>query len=158
MKKTNTILIALVTLSAIFFAWALLGAGKQAPVAKNITVENTPAITSSLEVKTSDEGEVKIAVQPENIAENGSEWDFRIVMDTHFVELIDDLVKMSMLTGDSGAKYPPIGWEGDPPGGHHRGGILKFKAVAPLPSSITLAIKDVGSIAERKFIWQVKGR
>jgi len=151
-------LITLVVISAVFFVWAIFGSGKQTSAPQNTALENPPAATSSFEVKTNDEGEVKIAVQPENIVENSVEWDFRIVLDTHSVELTDDLTRMSTLIGDSGAKYTPLSWEGDPPGGHHRGGVLKFKAVIPPPSSITFVIQNVGGVKERKFTWQLKGQ
>ena len=159
MKKLTIILITLVVFSAAFFAWALFSSIKQeSPAEQNTAVENLPAVISSLEAKTSDEGEVKITVQPENLAGNDATWNFNILLDTHSAELVEDMTLVSALIGDDGAKYAPIGWEGDPPGGHHRGGVLKFKAVTPPLSSITLTIRDVGDVKERKFTWQLKGQ
>lgn len=162
MKKLNIILVVLIVAAGGFFLYALVGS-KNIPLA-NTNTPSRPASTdgtnneSSLDVKISDEGKVKIAVQPENIAKNEVEWNFRIVMDTHSLELIDDLIQASALTSGNGAKYVPFVWEGDPPGGHHREGVLKFKAITPFPSLITLTIRGVGDVKERKFEWQLKGQ
>ena len=161
MNKLNIILAILIVAAGGFFLYTLVSS-RNIPLA-NTNVPSRPTSTaaakneSSFDLKISDEGEVKIAVQPE-ISGNESEWNFRVAMNTHSMELMDDLTRVSALIGSGGAKYAPFAWEGDPPGGHHRGGILKFKAVSPLSSLITLTIRDVGGIKERKFEWQLKGQ
>jgi len=157
MKKSTIILIALIFLSAAFFTWTLLGSGKQAPTAaQNTAGENPPAATESLEGRTSDEGGVEVSVQPLDVQSN--EWTFGVTMSTHAGSLDVDLAKSSALADERGNIFAPIRWEGTSPGGHHRQGTLVFNAITPRPDSITLTIKDVSSVAERKFMWQFKGQ
>lgn len=56
---------------------------------------------------------------------SGSEILFDIVMDTHQGSLDIDLTKAVVLR-DKNSTSQPIGWSGDPPGGHHRKGVLTF--------------------------------
>ncbi len=65
----------------------------------------------------------------------------------------DDMAKAAVLKDENGKKYIPISWEGAPPGGHHRQGILKFGPLSPTPKKIKLVISGVGGISERKFLW-----
>jgi len=51
-------------------------------------------------------------------------------------------------------EYAPLSWEGDPPGDHHREGILKFNKISPSPKEIKLKMTDVGRISERLFSWE----
>ena len=60
-----------------------------------------------------------------------------------------------MLTDDKGNTYTPTGWDGTPPGGHHRRGVLILQAPASKPNSITLTIKDVAG-TERTFSWNIR--
>ncbi len=154
MKKSNTILIALILLSAAFFTWALVRSQKQAPaIAQNGAEKNLPAATLPLEGQTNNEGGVEVSVQPQDVQSN--EWTFGVAMNTHIGSLDADLVKSATLADERGNIFAPIRWDGASPGGHHRQGILTFNAIAPRPDSITLLIKDVGGVAERKFTWQL---
>ena len=100
--------------------------------------------------QTSSEGSVEITVRPMNLTANT--WDFEVTLNTHSVELNEDLVKASILIVD-GKEYKPVSWEGDPVGGHHREGILKFDAPSSQLKSTTLKINQVGGIKERRFSW-----
>ena len=91
---------------------------------------NNPSQSAVYESRTNSEGQVSVAVTPKNLAMNASVWEFEIVLDTHSVELDYDLAKNSALVDSSGNKHSPFDWEGDPPGGHHRKGVLKFRPVA----------------------------
>ncbi|OHB22853.1 MAG: hypothetical protein A2939_03535 [Parcubacteria group bacterium RIFCSPLOWO2_01_FULL_48_18] len=101
--------------------------------------------------KTNDDGGVTVAVTPKNISADAASWDFKISLDTHSVELLEDLTQVSILEDENGKKYEPTAWEGDPPGGHHREGILKFKPISPFPKALELKIEASGKV--RSFKW-----
>jgi len=81
---------------------------------------------------------------------------FEVVLNTHSVDLSDDMAKISLLRDDAGKEYAPIGWEGAGPGGHHREGKLKFAAMTTKPKYIELVIKNVAKVSERAFRWELK--
>lgn len=70
-------------------------------------------------------------------------WEFDIAFDTHTEALNDDLMKKASLVAD-GRTHVPVGWKGDPPGGHHRKGVLRFDVISPPPKSIELRIARPG--------------
>ena len=102
-----------------------------------------------------DRASVTIMVTPLDIAPGSSEWKFDVVRDTHSVELDQDMTKIAVLRDDQGKEYPPVRWDGAPPGGHHREGILVFGAVQPTPQTVEIVIKNVGEIPERLFKWNM---
>ncbi len=106
-----------------------------------------------LETKTDEQGGVSVAVTPTDISAESKEWQFAIVMNTHSIELDQDLVKLAVLIDDQGKEYKPARWEG-PTGGHHREGTLVFEPVAPAPQSIELKINGIAGAA-RVFTWQL---
>ena len=75
-------------------------------------------------------------------------------MDTHSVELDQDMLRIAVLVDDKDKEYKPLRWEGAEPGGHHREGVLIFNQIVPSPKSIKLKISSIGE-AERNFIWQL---
>lgn len=79
-----------------------------------------------------------------------------ITMNTHSVELADEMTKVSILRDDSGNEYKPTAWEGAGPGGHHRERKLKFAAMTTQPKYIELVIKDLAKVAERSFRWELR--
>ena len=127
-------------------ALGLSAALAASPEASN---QNLPAQTSSA-------GGVTIKVTPKNLVSNVGSWDFEIVLDTHSADLNDDLVKSSVLLDGAGGRHSPTAWDGAPPGGHHREGVLRFKPVSPQPQSIELQITRAGEDALRSFRWQLK--
>jgi hypothetical protein len=82
-------------------------------------------------------------------------WDFSITLESHVQSLDDELTTSSTLVGD-GKPYRPAGWIGDPPGGHHRKGLLRFKPVTPLPQTMELQVRRQGEPGPRIFRWKVK--
>jgi hypothetical protein len=97
---------------------------------------------------------VTVRATPRNLS--GGAWEFEVVFDTHSQDLKDDLVKSAKLVGDGGASYAPTAWQGDPPGGHHREGVLRFKPIAPQPQAIELRIQRAGEPAVRSFRWRLQ--
>ncbi|MBI4136268.1 MAG: hypothetical protein HY481_01840 [Candidatus Vogelbacteria bacterium] len=117
-------------------------------------ITNLPLKTitpTNLETKTASEGGITIAVTPQMLGEG--EFSFRLTLDTHAGELDTDLTQVSTLIDDQSRIYKPSGWEGDPPGGHHREGILTFGQIAPIPQTLRLTIRQIGGVPERQFLW-----
>lgn len=152
MKKIYFITIIFALIFAIAAFWASNKSDKnqksrgQAPQA----VAQIP----NLEAWTNNEGAVEITVAPKNLSDK--EWVFEITLNTHSEELTTDLAKTTVLFDDKGNEYAPIVWEGDPPGGHHRQGILRFAPILSQPKSIALKIFQIGGIGERNFTWQFR--
>ena len=144
MKPSNIILAILVLLSGGFFVYSLMGSK---------SVQAPPANVSQLGSRTSGEGSVEVVVQPRDLSEKNGVWALDVTLDTHSGDLADDMAKVSALADKNGKTYPPLAWEGDPPGGHHRNGTLTFAPLSPRPDLITLVIRDVGGVSERKFTW-----
>lgn len=105
--------------------------------------------------KTSRKNMVTVNVKPNRITP-GNPVRFKVRISTHSVELADDMVSVSTLKDDLGREYRPVRWEGSPPGGHHRKGILVFTALEGNPKSITLVIRGIGNIPERLFEWKIE--
>lgn len=109
----------------------------------------------ALPARTSDSGGVRVVVTPNKVAA-GSDWEFTVVMDTHTTPLNDDMARASVLIGNGERRYVPSAWQGDPPGGHHRKGILRFSAPAETLSKIELQIQGLGGPNKREFQWDIK--
>jgi hypothetical protein len=77
------------------------------------------------------------------------------VFDTHTQQLKDELMKSAVLVAD-GKALAPAAWQGDPPGGHHRKGVLRFDAVTPRPKTMELTIARSGEPKARSFRWQLR--
>ena len=102
----------------------------------------------------SDRG-VTVRVKPIDVASTAGTWSFDIVLETHSQELSDDLMRVATLNGGSGARSPTA-WEGDPPGGHHRKGVLRFAPIKPAPDAVELRIQRPGENAPRSFRWRLE--
>ncbi len=114
------------------------------------------AAEAGLAPQTSNERGVRVSVSPVNLRKESKSWDFEVTLETHTHALDEDLAKSSTLFAD-GKPYPPAVWEGAPPGGHHRKGLLRFKPVMPRPPSVELQIRLTGENAPRSFLWSLKG-
>lgn len=117
--------------------------------------EATALAATELAPQTRSEGGVSVTVAPRNIPSGTGAWEFELTFDTHTVALDQDLTHSSVLVDAQGKRHAPTGWQGDPPGGHHRKGVLRFKALSELPSAIELRIEGVGGV-QRVFRWQLK--
>ena len=87
---------------------------------------------------------------------SASVWEFELAFNTHTQNLVDDPAKSAQLIVDGGAPYAALEWQGDPPGGHHRKGVLSFKPAAPAPRAIELRIQRAGEAALRSFRWELR--
>lgn len=126
---------------------ALLLFGLMLPLAGAAAAERLPARTSSA-------AGVTVKVQPLAGTPIGSA--FEVTFDTHSQELKDDLVKSAVLVPDAGAPLAPAAWQGDPAGGHHRKGVLRFDAITPAPTRVELRIHRAGEPAPRVFRWEIR--
>ena len=112
------------------------------------------AASPALATQSSSAAGVTVKVTPRTLA--GTTWDFEVVFDTHSQDLKDDLEKAATLVADGGAPQAPAKWQGPPPGGHHRRGILQFKAVSPMPAAIELRIMRPKEQKPRSFRWKLR--
>jgi hypothetical protein len=99
---------------------------------------------------------VIVRVKPVDVAPGAKSWAFEVVLETHSVDLTDDLPRAATLAGAGGAAQAASAWEGDPPGGHHRKGVLRFAPIAPPPDELVLQIRRPGESAPRSFRWALK--
>jgi hypothetical protein len=114
-----------------------------------------PAQSEPLPMKENKEGPVRVSVTPQSVSKSGDAWRFAVQFNTHVTPITQDMVAVASLTGNKDAGQAPTAWEGDPPGGHHRRGVLVFKPIDPMPATITLHIREVGGIADRAFTWKL---
>ena len=112
---------------------------------------------TSLPSRENDEGNVMVTVTPLGLSKTGDTWRFEVQLNTHVAPLTEDMAAVATLSGDRGHDERPLAWKGDPPGGHHRKGILVFKPISPMPRSVTVHIRQVGGVPERSFTWTVAG-
>ncbi len=116
----------------------------------------TTAFAADLASQSSESGGVTIAVKPVDVSAKAATWSFQVSLTTHNQELSDDLVRTAFILDRAGnKKLVPTAWEGDAPGGHHRKGVLSFKALTPLPKAIELRVQRAGEKAPRMFRWDL---
>ncbi len=123
--------------------------------AGGITFAAAGASSSGLKAQTSREGGVTVTVTPRNVADGASSWDFEVVLETHTHPLDQDLTKTVVLIDAQGKLHGPFAWDGTPPGGHHRRGVLRFQPLAGNPAAVELRIQGVGGV-DRTFRWQIR--
>lgn len=104
---------------------------------------------------TDSQGIVGITVTPLELSATASEWKFNVVLDTHSGSLDQDMLASAVLVDDSGKVYRPTNWDGAPPGGHHREGVLSFMPAASAPKQVQLKILNI-EVPERNFTWDLK--
>ena len=105
--------------------------------------------------KSNKENRVRVDVRPVQLSP-GKPAKFEIRMNTHSGDLSQDLIAVCTLTDSSGREYRPINWDGSPPGGHHRSGVLEFSDLGGEAKSITLVIREVANVPERIFNWSIE--
>jgi hypothetical protein len=153
-NKTLIILTLVLVFLGVFIFFYRGGPTKElAPVA-NQTSEQT-ATKQTWETKTEEQASVTVVVAPLDLSPNSKEWKFDVGMNTHSVELDQDMTKIAVLVDDRGKEYKPLRWEGAEAGGHHREGVLIFNQITPNPKSVELKISGIGDVV-RIFKWDTK--
>ena len=92
---------------------------------------------AAFESRTISAGEVDVVLAPHHVDGTGAE--FAVTLDTHSVELDQDLTSGATLRVGS-ADWPAAAWSGDGPSGHHREGRLSFDAAGPVTGPIVLTL------------------
>ncbi|MFA6202670.1 MAG: hypothetical protein WC710_05715 [Gallionella sp.] len=98
---------------------------------------------------------IKVTTALQAIPADAKTWTFEVTLETHTQPLNDDLARSAILIVD-GKQYLPLAWDGAPPGGHHRKGVLRFQATGPQPHSMELQIRLSGDTSPRSFKWSLK--
>ena len=105
------------------------------------------------------EGPVEVTVLYLNPLEkdSGEDLAFEVRMDTHSADLDGYRVDtLSVLQVDNSEALKPLGWFKPGGGGHHISGTLKFMGPVPDGAGILrLTIRDIGSVPERVFEWNL---
>lgn len=114
------------------------------------------AVAADLAPRSSNLEGVAVDVTPKDVAPGAAVWEFSIALNTHSQSLTDDLVKTAVLIDSQGGRHSPIGWQGSPPGGHHRSGILRFKGLGAEADAIELRIQRSDEVEPRSFHWKLK--
>ncbi|MCL5797357.1 MAG: hypothetical protein M1366_00960 [Patescibacteria group bacterium] len=143
------------------FAIVIIGAAFYYVVSNRTTSPSTQEVgleqsgENTLSNQTLTDGTVIYTVTPKNLGASATTWDFDIKLDTHTGSLDQDLVAQVRLVDDKSNEYKAVGWEGAPPGGHHREGILKFSSVTPRPTSIELKIETTNNNENSSLRWNI---
>lgn len=126
--------------------------------APSVATKAQPAMSKAdgagFETKSNEGGSVTMDVKPTAL-EVGKPITFDIAMNTHSVELSDDMTKITILRDDAGKEHKPTAWDGPGGGGHHREGTLTFAALANKPKFVELVIKGLAGVPERVFKWDL---
>ncbi len=148
MKKFRNGLIAvgLVIVALTFFNTAAQSATQANDIGQNTVI--------TLKAKTDNQKSVKVKVTPQEIRFD-EPVQFKIVFDTHSVDLSFDLTAISTLELDNGFVIRPEKWDGAAPGGHHRSGTLIFKSIPKETKLLKLTLRNVAGVPERTFVWNL---
>src|SRR3989338_8235761 len=135
MNKTLTVSTLILALIGGFF---IFYNPKTSPVLdqNNFSIDD---IAQNLESKTDEQASITVTITPVDISPESKEWKFDVIMNTHSVELDQDLIQAVALVDDTGKEYKPLNWEGAVRG-HHREGVLIFNQITPIPKSLELKI------------------
>ena len=119
--------------------------------------ENSPqqAESTSLPAQSVTIGSVSYKFTPQNLAAPGETWDFAVTLNTHAGDLDQDAAALIRIIDDQGKSYRALAWEGDPPGGHHREGVLRFAPLTPRPAFIEVRIETAGEAPATPLRWNM---
>jgi hypothetical protein len=120
-----------------------------------VSLATLTADASAYKAQSNSQNRVRVDVRPVQLSP-GKPAKFEIRMNTHSGDLSQDMVVVSTLKDSSGREYQPTGWNGSPPGGHHRSGVLEFPELEDAAQSITLVIREIADVPERVFNWSIE--
>lgn len=154
MKKLIITILSIVAFIGGFLIFYQSRPAEQKIKTTSETVQQTNS-SQKWETKIGEQANVTVTVTPSDLSFDSKEWKFDIIMDTHSIELGQDMTKIAILIDDQNNEYKPLRWEGAPAGGHHREGVLIFNQLTPTPKSIEMKISGIGGVV-RSFSWQLK--
>ncbi len=146
-KSPNLIVLVIGVIMVVFIGIRISDDKDSSPAYGDEAVRATASV--SLDSQSNGEGDVTVSAT----LIDQSDWSFEMSLTTHSVDMREDLTQVSILVDENGNEYKPIEWQGDPPGGHHRGGVLRFGEITPSPRSVALIVRQVGGVEERVFEW-----
>jgi hypothetical protein len=114
------------------------------------------ALADELVQQSKQANNVSVSVKPVDVSAGAAIWRFQVALNTHSGALEDDLAHSATLVDAAGKQHAALGWDGDPAGGHHRRGVLRFKALSPRPDALELRILRAGETAPRTFRWNLR--
>lgn len=154
MRYKNIIFICILVIIAVFLLYRYFGNTPQSNKTTIQTQKQNTTSQASSQTQTNSEGEVTAKVTPMNVSDDKRTWQFQIVLDTHSGSLDTDLIKNAELIDERDNVLLPLSWNGTPLGGHHREGTLIFPSFQDRLESVTLQLKNIGGISERRFTWK----
>lgn len=95
-------------------------------------------------------GAVTVIATPQ-LRTDGSTDTFTVTLTTHSVELSMDMVTSTLLLLPDGQTLTPLRWEGNPAGGHHRTGTLRFARQVVPQGNVVLVLSDGEN--EWRMVW-----
>lgn len=98
---------------------------------------------------------VKVTARLLDTAPNAKTWNIELTLDTHTRPLDETLDTTSVLMVGK-QQFFALGWQGSPPGGHHRTGVLSFRPIVPKPAAVELRILLNGESRPRSYSWRLK--
>jgi hypothetical protein len=125
-------------------------------LATAVLFASSHAVSTELAARSSSAAGVTVKVTPKEVSPQAAVWQFAVVLDTHTQDLRDDLGKTATLLDARGGRHAPLAWEGAPPGGHHRAGVLRFTGLGAQTEAIELQIQRPGEQTPRVFRWKLK--
>ena len=156
MKRISLILLAAL-LSLLLAACSSAVPATPAPAANSASapaVGATPAGDSL--VRTDAQASVTIDVTPLNLSDqSAATLEFKIVLNTHSVDLKYDYTSLATVSDDAGDKVQAVKWDGPVTGGHHVSGILSFPSLKNRGQTLTLTLRGIANVPERTFSWKV---
>jgi len=142
MSTTNKFLLLSLTVIFLLLTIGVVKKSKQKISEKNLSS------------KENEGGNVTVTVTPK-VLEIGKNPVFEIEFETHSVDLAFDVTKQSSLVDNKGNIFSQSTWNGSPPGGHHRSGILSFNNSLAQTNNVELIIKNIAGVTERKYKWNL---
>ena len=149
--RTLRLVIVILAVGAISLSFLLPWVGGR----DSSTVQAGRAREFNLAPKSNDEKFVSIEVKPIKFSYN-EPVKFDVTINTHQGSLDFDLTAISLLEDAEGNSYKALTWEGTPPDGHHRAGVLTFPKLKGETGVIKLTLKNVYGIPERVFEWSLR--
>lgn len=143
MKKLGVFLILTMIVLTGFWVWSILDSSqppKGQPQQKQLTKQSD------------NQGEVIVEVIP-ILLEKGLEARFKVLLDTHTIELSYDLSQAASLRDDLGNSLKSLSWSGGS-GGHHLDGELVFPDISEKAKFVELTITGISGF-DRRFKWNL---